>query len=253
MKSCKSDREDDRFHVDEDDSSALADDYQRRLDVVCRGFGGYTTAQAKFILPTIIASCSNIRLLCIFFGVNDAMPPSMLPHVPLQTYRDNLTSLITNPQLSKVHPQAKILIITPALVNEHDVIDVGRSVETKRLYAEAAKTIAETHGIACVDMGAAFMKYCGWKPGEPIPGLKSQPRNAKLAELLHDGLHFDAAGYQVLYHSVTKEIAKTYPELRPDRLAKMCAQWDSKPAAYFTAEDMVPQEVQADTLDLTGI
>lgn len=64
-------------------TGALADAYQRRADVVNRGYSGYNTRWALQLLdrvfpppePAAAAAAPPPRLVTIFFGANDAALP----------------------------------------------------------------------------------------------------------------------------------------------------------------------------------
>jgi lysophospholipase L1-like esterase len=58
----------------------LADYYKKKLDVINRGFGGYNTRWAKYIVEDVLTDCSekNTVLATLFFGANDAAMPSPL-------------------------------------------------------------------------------------------------------------------------------------------------------------------------------
>jgi len=94
-------------------AAALQHDYARRLDVVNRGFSGYNTANAVVILPSIIQppTNSNIRLITVFFGANDAVIEGFPQHVPFEEYCRNLKQILTHSVVTAHCP--KILLINP--------------------------------------------------------------------------------------------------------------------------------------------
>lgn len=53
--------------------SALSDLFKRRMDVVHRGFSGYTTEQARFMIDTLIETLPNIKLAVSFFFLNQLL------------------------------------------------------------------------------------------------------------------------------------------------------------------------------------
>ena len=59
-------------------TAALAEAYQRRADVVNRGYSGYNTNWALQLLDKVFppAGCSGVRLATVWFGANDAALPN---------------------------------------------------------------------------------------------------------------------------------------------------------------------------------
>jgi lysophospholipase L1-like esterase len=73
--------------------ATLANVYQRRADVVNRGYSGYTTRwylQTRFMNEP--ESKLQVELAIVFFGANDAsiLELNARHHVPLEEYGDNL-------------------------------------------------------------------------------------------------------------------------------------------------------------------
>ena len=75
---------------------ALRDDYIRRVDVVNRGFSGYTSQLALKVLPQFMPdpSQANVRMMTLFFGANDATVPGNAQHVPLADYVACLEAMV---------------------------------------------------------------------------------------------------------------------------------------------------------------
>ncbi len=224
--------------------AALADDYKRRLDVINRGFGGYTTQQARYILPETIPLGCKIRLLWIFFGANDAALPGKLQHVPLESYKENLVYLIRNASLKAHNPDVKIIVVTPGPIDEYLTDSDDRTAEHTQKYAHAAAGVARECGVPCVDLWGAFMRFAGWQEGQPLIGSKKLPQNAKLDDLVYDGLHFSPGGYRILYNEVTRTIAQHFPELASQKLPMSLIDWSAKPAMEVTKEDLFPKNGQ---------
>ncbi|EEA28395.1 conserved hypothetical protein [Talaromyces marneffei ATCC 18224] len=83
---------------------AMQDVYNRRLDVVQRGFGGYTSNHGAIIVDRLIeqesTGASKIKLLVVFFGTNDSIVPESASNnsVPVERYQDNLRKIISAAQ-----------------------------------------------------------------------------------------------------------------------------------------------------------
>jgi lysophospholipase L1-like esterase len=71
----------------------LAHWWTRRIDVVNRGFSGYNSRWGKLIVEDVV-NRENPDFVFIFFGANDAVDESVLQHVPLQEYEENMREII---------------------------------------------------------------------------------------------------------------------------------------------------------------
>ncbi|KAF9275382.1 hypothetical protein BGZ68_010834 [Mortierella alpina] len=129
----------------------LAHLFQRRLDVINRGFSGYTSEQAIHLLPQFLPRCSQphqqqqqqlqksgcqepledsqssvvsqtkIEFLTLFFGANDACLPVSPQHVDLDRYERNLRMMIDmvhNPASPTYSPETRIVVICPPPIDE---------------------------------------------------------------------------------------------------------------------------------------
>jgi lysophospholipase L1-like esterase len=175
---------------------ALRDDYIRRLDVVNRGFSGYTSQLALYVLPQFMPgpSQTNVRLMTVFFGANDACVPGNAQHVPLDEYVACLKAIVRHPVV--LAHRVKILLITPAPVDEYQLepndLAIGHSAlqrtagNTKR-YADACRELGKQLNLPIVDLWTVFMEAAGWKEEGPLPGAKEADRNQVLGSLLLDG------------------------------------------------------------------
>ncbi|KAL4958511.1 SGNH hydrolase-type esterase domain-containing protein [Aspergillus filifer] len=219
---------------------ALQDAYSRVLDVINRGFGGYTTAHAvkmfaKFFPTPEIAS---VRFLTIWFGANDAslLESNNGQHVPLDTYKKNLAWLIQHP--ATVAQKPRILLITPAPVNEYQLqqfdeekgnVHPTRTNRVNRVYAQAMKEVGQSLGAPVVDLWTAFMNAVGWKEGEPLIGSREAPNDERFAKLFTDGLHLTADGYRIVYDEVIKAIQTHWPDQAPGKLPQVFPPWMEAP------------------------
>nr|XP_019044062.1 hypothetical protein I302_07342 [Kwoniella bestiolae CBS 10118]OCF22992.1 hypothetical protein I302_07342 [Kwoniella bestiolae CBS 10118] len=185
--------------------------YDRKLDILNRGFGGYTTTSALPLFDKIFAKKgedgARVRLVTLWFGTNDSVnfPSSRATH-PLhfkknyQYILDNLTSpdspyaiadtpvhilLITPPP--PYHPQvplpAKWVRSTERTLEFVDIVrDLGREWKAK----ENGRWSVEV-----LDLWEAMERKAG--------GLGDG-----LAPFFHDGCHMTAEGYGVLWEEYTK-------------------------------------------------
>lgn len=143
------------------------------------------------------------RSKVILFGANDSCLEGAVgsQHVPLQRFKQNLSTIITYPAVQKQAP--RIILVTPPPMNEYPAEENDklkgipaprRKAEHTRLYAEAVKDVASQHDVALVDLWTLFMNHAGWEensnPQAQIPGSKSLEPNSVLRMLLHDGMYF---------------------------------------------------------------
>ncbi|KAI9760958.1 MAG: hypothetical protein M4579_001334 [Chaenotheca gracillima] len=219
---------------------ALQNAYIRRLDVVNRGFNGYTTAHMIKILPQIIPSPqeAKIRLMLILLGANDSSLPGVEggQHVPLDQFRDLLISIATHPSV-KAH-DARVMLVTPPPTDERPreasdvekgVSGVRRTAANTSLYAEEVRKIGKELDLPVVDLWSAFMQMAGWKEGEVLLGSKEKDQNPVLEELMHDGLHLNPQGYRILYREVINTIERVWPDQACESLPMIFPTWDVAP------------------------
>jgi lysophospholipase L1-like esterase len=130
------------------------DVYARKLDVLNRGFSGYTTEwsipifkQVRLFyqkvydawwlialqLITQNATAQRIRILTIWFGANDACVPPSPQHVPLPKFISNLKDMISlakssNSTSGNDTPETRILLISPPPVSTIEEVQIWRRV-----------------------------------------------------------------------------------------------------------------------------
>ena len=66
-------------------------------------------------------------------------------------------------------------------------IEVQRTAEHTRQYAEACREVGKQRGVTVLDLWSLFIMQVGWKAGEPLPGSKERPMCQALQDLLSDG------------------------------------------------------------------
>ncbi|KIO28021.1 hypothetical protein M407DRAFT_243186 [Tulasnella calospora MUT 4182] len=185
----------------------LAVVYQRRLDVVNRGLGGYNTdwllpIAEKVVSNTLIKGSSKIRLVVIWMGTNDSVLEGMPSgqHVPVSRYKKNLLAMYS------LYPSSiPTIFITPTPFR-HDIWR-DRDPKVTAQYGEAAKDLAKELGVGFVDSQKEF-------------------KGKKLEPLLSDGLHLKPAGYEIVFDAFMRLIREKHPELAPERLPCALPSWD---------------------------
>ncbi|XP_037461378.1 GDSL esterase/lipase At5g62930-like isoform X3 [Triticum dicoccoides] len=100
--------------------AALADTYSRKADVVVRGYGGYNSRWALFLIQRIFPLVGLPPVATtIFFGANDAALPgrtSQRQHVLVEEYKQNLKTIVNH--LKDCSKSMVILLITPPPIDE---------------------------------------------------------------------------------------------------------------------------------------
>lgn len=190
--------------------------YSRRLDVLNRGYSGYNSDHLVSILPKVLATERNIRLIIIFIGTNDAtiMQDEMghIQAVPLAQYQKNLTLLVEMCTSKDIIP----LLIGPAL-HDSSLSNNWGSTRRNHEYSQVCRQVANTKNIAFIDLWDAFRKAGGWTEAQVMEDL------VLLGALLPDGIHFSDKGYAVMYDLLIPTIEKHYPQLLSSALDQMLA------------------------------
>ncbi|KAJ4712349.1 GDSL esterase/lipase [Melia azedarach] len=187
--------------------AALADSYCRKVDVVLRGYGGYNTRWALFLLHHIFSPeiTKPPVAATIFFGANDAAllgRTSERQHVPVEEYGDNLRKMVQH--LKECFPTMLIVLITPPPVDEK-----GRKEYAKSMYGEKAMELPERTN----EMTGVYARQCielAKELGVPSVNLwsKMQETEGWQKKFLSDGLHLTPEGNAVVY----KEIVRVFSE-----------------------------------------
>ncbi|KAL9962967.1 hypothetical protein ACROYT_G032125 [Oculina patagonica] len=137
--------------------AAIADHYQRKCDVLNRGFSGYTTAFNKLILPKIL-QCDNspkgsIVAAVVLLGSNDSVLEDVDPRgITVEQYIVNLTDILKQFMNDGIAANQLVLLTPPAI---SEVIATKKFAEngwTMSLSDERVKCFAGR----CADLGKSF-------------------------------------------------------------------------------------------------
>lgn len=183
--------------------ASLANNYSRKADILVRGYGGYNTRWALFLLHHLfpLESTKPPLATAIFFGANDAAlsgRTSERQHVPIQEYKHNLQKMVL--RLKSCSPTMLIVLITPPPVCEE-----GRRAYAISLYGNNARELSERtnevtgqYANACVEiakeMGVAYINL--WSKMQETEGWQKK--------FLWDGLHLTPDGNAVVFQEVIK-------------------------------------------------
>ncbi|KAE8163284.1 GDSL Lipase/Acylhydrolase family protein [Aspergillus tamarii] len=217
---------------------ALQEAYSRRLDVINRGFSGYTSAMALKVLPKFFPrpETATVRFLAICLGCNDAVMAGMYQHVPLETYKSNLRQIVQHPMVKIQNP--RIFLLTPPPVNQYqlEVFDASegvphpsRTAAQTRKYADAVIELGKDLDVPVVDLWSAFMRYVGWKEGDVLVGSREAPNNEDFEALFTDGLHLTGKAYKIEFDAVMEVIERNWPDQIPEKLEMVVEDWREAP------------------------
>jgi lysophospholipase L1-like esterase len=209
----------------------LADRYQRRADVLNRGFSGYNTGWFLKLAATEygkndLFNHDNVQLVTIFFGANDASHPTWnaRQHVPLLQYQSNLKEIVSLTRLN-FGPHVKIIMISPPPVchegrlryqkvqyKEKATGELERTLELSGQYAQGARQVAEELNLPFLDLWT-MMQFSSSTEGGGDDEAKMVVERADWRSFLSDGLHFSASGNKFVGESILHMIDQVLPDL----------------------------------------
>ena len=177
----------------------VADHFQRRADVLNRGFSGYNSDWAKPILRQLLVSREQADVVTILLGSNDAVKEGQLQHVPLDRYSQNLREILEYIGQFGI----PTVLLTPPPVCDRRLCEqahldwpLDRENERTSLYAKVALEIGMERAVDTIDLYSAMVK-------EP-----------DYHKYLSDGLHLNAAGGKFVAELV---IPKIEPHLQKQK------------------------------------
>ncbi|KAI0713412.1 SGNH hydrolase [Earliella scabrosa] len=198
--------------------------YNRKMDVLNRGFSGYNTDWTLPVFEQCFATqheqqhVPKIRLLVIWLGANDAALPVRDQHVPLERFKANLSKFVwhvSSPESPRYSPDTRVIFMTPPPVNADQWAarqaakdppgPRDREFEVTKTYAEAVKEVGTKEGVAVVDLWTTIYDAAGRVEKE-------------LSKFLTDGLHLNEAGYAIVFEELNKTIAEKHPEYYHENL-----------------------------------
>jgi isoamyl acetate esterase len=190
--------------------------YIRSVDIINRGLCGYNTKffieQALPVLREELRTRFQPALITLWLGTNDASAADGSEaglYLPLDQYKQNMALILDTFQT--LAPQATILVITPAVIDddrrrEIQVKDQGKrpadpldrtNAQIQR-YAQACVEVATQAGVAVLDFHTFFMEQ--------------YPEKHNRARFFGDGVHLSREGNRVVYEQVKKRIETLVPK-----------------------------------------
>ncbi|KAI3474735.1 hypothetical protein Pfo_029920 [Paulownia fortunei] len=202
--------------------AVLADLYDRKADIILRGYGAWNSRNALQVLKKIFPQDAAVHpsLVIVYFGGNDAMQPhpsGLGPHVPLPEYLENMKEIALH--LRSLSEKTRIIFLTCPPVDEAMIRQYfgnsfdkqERTNESCRIYSEALVDLCKQLDIKVINLWTAFQHRDDWA-----------------AAYLMDGIHLSSGGSKV----VVKEILKVLRE----------AEWE--PSLYWMS---MPAEFSEDS------
>ncbi|XP_073145342.1 GDSL esterase/lipase At5g62930 [Henckelia pumila] len=183
--------------------AALANIYSRKVDVVLRGYGGYNTRWAVFLLHHLfpLGSATPPTAVTIFFGANDAAllgGTGEKQHVPMEDYKENLRTMVQH--IKSWSPKTLVVLISPPPIYLE-----GRREFARSLYGDKASDTPDRTN----EMTGAYAEQCvGLAKELGIPSInlwsKMQDAEGWQKKFLSDGLHLTPEGNSIVFQEVNK-------------------------------------------------
>ncbi|CAO1618754.1 unnamed protein product [Parajaminaea phylloscopi] len=174
----------------------LAEAYQRKADVINRGYSGYTTRDTLPLVKHVFsANATGQRILAVtvWLGCNDSIDQGQKQYVSEEDYASNLTKILQAIKPSS-HAEGQqgaepfVVVMGPTPVTTRD----NHRNERKVTYTDIARKVAESSQCAFLDTYELFQK-------------DKQP----LEKLLDaDGIHIAPPGYDLLFRAVLSALEK---------------------------------------------
>lgn len=216
--------------------SFLANKYQRKLDVVNRGYSGYNTIWALEVANRLYPrqeSSGRVfakkKLVTIWLGANDAVLQNRPQHVDAGQYTANLKQLIKifrdHDTATATGPPTQIILITPPPISvslraadlasrfpDWKPTDMDREVDRTASFADHVKILAAEEGLPVLDAWTALTNA-------------AERSEHGLADYLCDGLHLTPAGYEIISNELMSIIEARRPDLLPENLPQDFPPW----------------------------
>ncbi|KAG0687689.1 hypothetical protein C6P40_001993 [Pichia californica] len=211
---------------------ALQNIYARKLQVLHRGFSGYTSRDALPLIKSILKEefdkqpeSKKIKIAYVFFGTNDARHKGLSTdnneHIALDVYLKNM-ELVVNEFTQRKIP---LIIITTGYHDQNmwnkshpqDLLTKDyRSNENNLLYQNEIIARFADRKIDNVFVLPLYSEMEKW--AKSVNSEKILVHN-DYSELLSDGIHLSGQGYKVLFNSLMDIINQNIKSMSPQFLS----------------------------------
>ncbi|CAM9121976.1 unnamed protein product [Discosporangium mesarthrocarpum] len=187
----------------------LANWWERRFDVVNRGFSGYNTRWSMALLDKLFVpgGIAPTKLVTVFFGANDCVMEGNAQHVPLEEYKENLKNMVSH--VRSVHEGAKVLLITPPPIHERKWAAHKKAMGG---VMDRRQALTMAYAQACVEVAREALV-----PIVNSFALLGSGDEVLAAEYLHDGVHFTSEGNVAVFEAVKSVVERDFPEMSPEK------------------------------------
>ncbi len=193
--------------------AALTAYWIRRVDVVNRGFGGYTSRWGLKIFDKVVME-QQPDIVFVFFGANDATVPEHSQHVPIEEYKNNLRIMVRKAQSASI----TTFLLTPPPVYE-PVLERRNKENGKRILNDRLNDNTQRYVEACKEIGREL--------SVPVVDNWTSMGGAspERAQFLRDGLHLSAEGNRQLFQNVLELISGSFQHLKADKIKLYQPHW----------------------------
>ncbi|RMZ94976.1 isoamyl acetate-hydrolyzing esterase 1 -like protein [Brachionus plicatilis] len=197
--------------------NSVSDLFQRKCDIVNRGFSGYNSNQIRIIVPKILHEFKP-EMVCgiiVMLGSNDSTDPKALAqHVDLKRFSENMSN-IADYILNWGLPKNRLIFVSPAKIYDEKWQKVmGPNAfhfdHLVKDYALEVIKIAKKKSIDFFDFRQAMEEF-----------------GSDYHKLLHDGLHLSRQGGDLLFkgllpflNNISNDLKINFPDwknLYPDQ------------------------------------
>ncbi|PWN30541.1 SGNH hydrolase [Jaminaea rosea] len=208
----------------------LANAYQRRADVVNRGFSGYTTRDAVHLLKYVFSPTAGvgqpILAATVWLGCNDSINPGEKQYVSEKDYSLNLIQIIKTIQASSPYQPPFIIVLGPTPVIE--LPGAAHKNDRKLLYTDLAQQVVEQaneHTDASPAEGGKAVPRVDFLDTYALFHSAAKQHQGGMEALLdEDGLHIKPDGYEVLFQAIIERF-KNQPGLKPEEMPMVFKDW----------------------------
>ena len=193
--------------------ASLSSYWIRRMDVINRGFSGYTTKWGLALFDTVVID-QKPDVIFLFFGANDAVVAEHAQHVPLGEYQSNLD--IMTKKAKEIG--ATVFLLTPPTVYE-PVLEQRNKEKGKKLIVDRINTNTLRYVEACKEVGQKYEVTVidNWS----TMGGNTDERK----EYTRDGLHLSVAGNKQVYENILRVINDKFQHLKSDNMKMFQPHW----------------------------